>query len=145
MGEYRTFVSYPLVIAVTYYASYLLGTPHSGSRVEGEMYVTDDATLANLHRLEHVGSSHYAPLVVPVVSCKDRATVVHAFVYFKTNSLDELVKSRFHNEYQPQRYIPYHLRQLHFLSSRSIFCNILRLISSRSISLSLGQGVPFNF
>lgn len=109
IGDFRTLERYPLVVGGQYNSPYLLDIPETGNRVKGEVYVVDDATLADLDHLERVGTN-YSRKVQKVSSCADRSFVADVFVYFKSNGLDQLVQNTFLDDYQCRRYVPRHLR-----------------------------------
>lgn len=109
LGEFRTVTRYPLVVGGKYNSPYLLDMPAKGARVKGEVYVVDDAMLADLDHLENVGVN-YMRRVSKVSSSSDRSFVANAFVYFKTNGMDQLAKSQFLDDYQCRKYVPRHLR-----------------------------------
>lgn len=92
-----------------YNSPYLLDIPSKGARVKGEVYAVDDATLADLDHLENVGVN-YSRKVAKVSNCADRAFIANAYVYFKTNSLEELSKKNYTDDYQCRKYVPRHLR-----------------------------------
>lgn len=111
LGEFRTTTRYPLVVGGRYYSPYLLDLPNKGSKVKGEVYVVDDATLADLDYLENVGVN-YERRVGKVSCVSDRAFVVEAYVYFKVNGMEGLIRKSegFLEEYRDRRYVPRHLR-----------------------------------
>lgn len=109
LGDFRTVMRYPLVVGGKYNSPYLLDMPSKGSRVKGEVYAVDDATLADLDHLENVGVN-YSRKVAKVANCSDRSFMAHAYVYLKTNGLEQLAKNRFLDDYQCRKYVPRHLR-----------------------------------
>lgn len=110
LGDFRTLTRYPLVVGGKYNSPYLLDMPAQGSKVKGEVYAVDDATLADLDHLENVGVN-YMRKVTKVSNCADRSFVADVYVYFKTNGLDELSKSEYLEDYQCRRYVPRHMRK----------------------------------
>ncbi|XP_054257624.1 putative gamma-glutamylcyclotransferase CG2811, partial [Macrosteles quadrilineatus] len=52
VGEGRTAVKYPLVIASRYNIPFLLDVPGTGNNIQGEVYEIDDKMLSNLDILE---------------------------------------------------------------------------------------------
>lgn len=109
IGEFRTVTRYPLVVGGRYNSPYLLDIPSKGARVKGEVYAIDDATLADLDHLENVGVN-YSRKVAKVSNCANRAFLADAYVYFKTNALEELAKNEHTDDYQCRKYVPRHLR-----------------------------------
>lgn len=109
IGEFRTVTKYPLVVGGQYFSPYLLDIPQTGNRVKGEMYVVNDAILADLDHLERVGIN-YTRKVEKVASCNDRSFVADAFIYFKCNDINTLAKNAFLEDYQCRRYIPQDMR-----------------------------------
>lgn len=109
LGEFRTVTKFPLVIGGQFHSPYLLDLPHRGAHVKGEVYVVDDAILADLDHLENVGVN-YSRKVAKVSSATDRAFVVDVFVYFKVNGMERLIDGTFLDDYQCRKYVPRHLR-----------------------------------
>ena len=109
LGDFRTLTKYPLVIGGQFHSPYLLDMPNRGANVKGEVYVVDDAILADLDHLENVGVN-YSRKIAKVSSATDRAFVVDVFVYFKVNGMEKLVQSQFLEDYQCRKYVPRHLR-----------------------------------
>lgn len=100
---------YPLVVGGRYHSPYLLDIPSKGSKVKGELYAVDDATLADMDHLEKVGVN-YTRKIARVSNTADRAFVVNAFIYFKVNGLEDLIDKPFLDDYQCRKYVPRHLR-----------------------------------
>lgn len=109
IGDFRTLVRFPLVVGGRFNSPYLLDIPKKGAKVKGEVYAVDDATLADLDYFENVGIN-YSRKVAKVSHCADRAFAADAFIYFKTNMLEELSKKPFVDDYQCRKYVPRHLR-----------------------------------
>eukprot|EP00177_Eucheuma_denticulatum_P001449 GFKZ01002608.1.p1 GENE.GFKZ01002608.1~~GFKZ01002608.1.p1 ORF type:complete len:250 (-),score=23.12 GFKZ01002608.1:1038-1691(-) len=109
LGDFRTVTKYPLVVGGRYHSPYLLDLPAKGSKVKGELWAVDDATLADLDHLENVGVN-YSRKVAKVSSAADRAFVADAYIYFKVNGMGDLVEKPYLDDYQCRKYIPRHQR-----------------------------------
>ncbi|XP_023512793.1 putative gamma-glutamylcyclotransferase At3g02910 [Cucurbita pepo subsp. pepo] len=66
VGSYRTKESFPLVCG-PYRVPFLINSPGSGYRVEGEVYAVTDRGLARTDELEGLNNGHYVRLPIDVV------------------------------------------------------------------------------
>lgn len=70
VGSYRTAESFPLVCG-PYRVPFLINSPGSGHRVEGEVYAVTNRGLARTDELEGLSRGHYVRLPIDVVAADD--------------------------------------------------------------------------
>jgi gamma-glutamylaminecyclotransferase len=110
LGEWITLERYPLLVAGRWFSPVMLPEPGIGERVTGELYVVDDAKLAELDRLE---STHlpdgYRRRTIDIACCRTGRRG-RAEVYMKERHLVTLVHSGYLARYDDRRYVPQALR-----------------------------------
>jgi gamma-glutamylaminecyclotransferase len=105
IGNYRTVLPYPMLIAGPWFAPMMLLEPGAGHRVRGELYHVDEAHLRRIDAVESVGipGNHRIEIEVEPL---DGGRPVLAFAYAKSAELATPMHSEFLEDYQDRRFVP---------------------------------------
>ncbi|MBZ9894091.1 gamma-glutamylcyclotransferase [Mesorhizobium sp. BR1-1-6] len=103
LGAYRTRERFPMLIAGPRFAPMMFNEPGVGFQVGGELYAVDDRALANLDRIESVGTPGNLRVLIEAEPV-DGGPPVSAYVYMKSRHLAAPIHSRYLKDYNDRRF-----------------------------------------
>ena len=105
IGNFRTVLPYPMLIAGPWFAPMMLPEPGTGHRVRGELYRVEEAHLRRIDAVESVGIRGNHRIEIEAEPLEGGQQVL-AFAYAKSAELATPVHSGFLEDYQDRRFVP---------------------------------------
>ncbi len=108
VGEARSVIAYPMMVAGPWYSPVVFDEPGTGHPIHGELYRVNDTTLAELDRIEGVNrTGGYRRILIAIEILGEK---LDAWCYVKDRVDVAIIHDGPLQNYEDARYVPRNLR-----------------------------------